>query len=289
MVVAPLACVVPALDAAGDTPAGASRARACCGRVAAAARVPASAADALLTAAGCRRRSRRHPGPRVPSCAPACARALRASCSPCALPSACAALRASCSDRSRVRRRRRGRRPRRRAGLAAMRSPPPRASADAGRPPPAGGCAACACGAGAGAAAPAAGWRVACGRRRCGAAASRPRQVRAGSTLAAACRAVTSTAAALAAASAEAAAGAAQDFRRHGLVEHLNISSVGRNRTAAVGTRSTLFRRAISMSDVRRHAGLQLQLRIRHGDDRRVDDDVLDDRRLQPHLLRPSR
>ena len=37
--------------------------------------------------------------------------------------------------------------------------------------------------------------------------------------------------------------------------------------------------------DVRRHARLQLQLGVRHGDDRRVGDDVLDRRRLQAHLL----
>ena len=63
-----------------------------------------------------------------------------------------------------------------------------------------------------------------------------------------------------------------------------NISLVGRKRSAAFGTRSTLVRARDLDVDVRRHARLQLQLGVRHVDDRRVGDDVLLDDRLQPHL-----
>ena len=54
-----------------------------------------------------------------------------------------------------------------------------------------------------------------------------------------------------------------------------NISVVGRNRSAAFGTRSTLVRLRDLDVDVRRHARLQLQLRVRHVDDGRVGHDVL--------------
>ena len=62
------------------------------------------------------------------------------------------------------------------------------------------------------------------------------------------------------------------------------MSAFGRKRSAAFGTRSDVAALGDLDLHVRRHARLQLQLRVRHVDDRAVGRHVLDDDRLQPDL-----
>ncbi len=69
-----------------------------------------------------------------------------------------------------------------------------------------------------------------------------------------------------------------------GWLSAAKISSVGRNRTAAFGTRNDVGPLRNLDGDVRRHPGLQLVGRVRHLDHRAVGDDVLHDDRLQAHL-----